>query len=91
MFWAPYRSSGYLYQGKVGDVAIVRPSEIEYGQALFKALRDAGYDRRAAAWLAREAQAARAAAGLSGDVPVPNVPGRLPQARQPTTPILLGP
>lgn len=70
-FWAPYRKGGELF----GEV----PTNAQYGTAVERALVQSGYSPSQAASVAEQAAAQRLSYGLAPAMPVPRVPGRLPQ------------
>jgi len=70
-FWSQFRRGG----ARFGD----RPTNAEYSQGLYNALRAAGYSSREASFLQAQAQANRLAYGLADTDRVPRIPGRLPQ------------
>jgi len=72
-FWDKYRKGGSLY-GK-------SPTNAEYGQAVKKALEDAGYSAAQAESLAAEAAAQRATYGLKESAAVPRIPGKINQTK----------
>ncbi len=72
-FWSQFRRGGARFQQV--------PTNAEYSQALYDALRDAGYSPREASFLQAQARANRLAYGLTDNMSVPRVPGRLPQRR----------
>jgi RHS repeat-associated protein len=72
-FWDKFRQGG----SKFGET----PTNRQYGNAVEKALRAAGYSKSEAKTLAREAAANRATHGLKPSDPVPRIPGRINQRR----------
>jgi RHS repeat-associated protein len=72
-FWAPFRRGGSLF----GQL----PTNAEYSAALETALIRSGYTPAQAASIAEQAEAQRASFGLFLSLPVPRIPGRLPQVR----------
>jgi len=73
-FWTPYRKGGNLF-GK-------RPTNAQYGAAVERALVQSGYSPSQAAGVANQAATHRLSYGLTPTMPVPRVPGRLPQVRR---------
>ena len=73
-FWAPYRRGGALF----GQ----RPSNAQYSEAVKRALSKAGFSRRDAARLAREAGQSREAFALRETDPVPRIPNPLRQRKE---------
>lgn len=72
-FWSPYRRGGSLFT--------FRPTNAEYGQAIYSALRAAGRSPEEAAALTQAAEADLATNGLAPTDPVPNIPGRMGQKK----------
>jgi len=66
--------AGGLYEG-------LRPTNFEYGTAVYLALREAGYTMNEAMHLSGIARAERLLNGLADKDFVPRVPGRMPQRR----------
>jgi hypothetical protein len=63
------------------DATGVPPTNAEYGQALYRAYRKAGFDARSAYELADSARRQRISHGHLDHLPVPNIPNPFPNKR----------
>jgi hypothetical protein len=70
---------GFWDQFRTGTRKGTRPTNAEYGNALWKALRYAGFSTEETANLVGQAAKQRIAAGLIETEPVPRIPKRINQ------------
>lgn len=82
-FWEQFRRG--TANGRFGDGARFgdKPTNAEYSDALYKALRAAGLNGGQARYLQASARAQRLLNNLGDSDPVPNVPGRMYQKQRP--------
>ena len=75
-FWEDFYIAAEARAATVDEVPRARPTNAEYGRALYKALRSARYSPRDARTLAAAAREQRLAYGLADADPVPRIAGR---------------